>query len=101
MNMDGNNMNMPRIDGANLGGSTKILNFEEFCTAQSGGMGVPTMGTQEPTLAPEMELPRATTELEGDDMTVLDTTDDAGEAEETPATDEPEGGEKTETHVVD
>lgn len=86
-------MNMPSMDGANLGGSTKILNFEEFCAAQSGGMAAPAeMPTEEPA-APEMP---ATEPEGGDDVTVLDDTD----ATATPA--EPEGGEKPEeTPAVD
>jgi len=94
--MDGNNMNMPNMDGANLEGSTKILNFEEFCAAQSGGMVTPAMVDSEPT--PEPEIPVATIEPEsGDDVTVLDDTDASAEK---PA--EPEGGEKPEeTPAVD
>ena len=88
-------MNMPSMDGTNLGGSTKILNFEEFCAAQSGGMAAPAMAASEPT-APETELPVATEPEGGDDVTVLDDTD----AETPPA--ETEGGEKPEeTPAVD
>lgn len=81
--MDGNNMNMPSMNGTNLGGSTKILNFEEFCAAQSSGMIAPAMAANEPT-APEPELPVATEPDGGDDVTVLDGTDSGTETPEKP-----------------
>lgn len=89
-------MNIPNMDGANLGGSTKILNFEEFCAAQSGGMAAPGGDMPAEPATPEMEMPATETEG-GDDVTVLDDTDAAAG---TPA--EPEDGEKPEeTPAVD